>query len=128
MSERRRIIRFAIVGLGVAGYYMLAYLGLLRVFHSPWIANALAFGSAILIQYIGQTVWTFGQALVVPAQFGRFLCMVGIGLLVSAAITGLAGPRFGLSEVVSAAVVVVVLPVINFAFLRLWVYKPQNST
>lgn len=127
MSERRRIVRFAVVGVGVAVYYILAYLGLLKLFGSSWVANFLAFGSAILIQYVGQTSWTFEKKLAVPAQFGRFLCMIGIGLIVSSVLTSVLGPRLNLSELVTAGVVVVVLPVINFVILRLWVYREENS-
>ncbi len=127
MTERRRIFRFAVVGTGVAIYYMAAFLGLLHLLNSPWIANLLAFGSAIMIQYVGQTAWTFGKPLAVPAQFGRFLCMIGLGLIVSSVITGIAGPRLGLPEFVSAAMVVVILPIVNFVILRLWVYRERNS-
>ncbi|WP_170769552.1 GtrA family protein [Ruegeria lacuscaerulensis] len=127
MTDTRRIFRFAVVGTGVAVYYFLTYLGLLRLVGSPWIANALAFGTAILIQYIGQSVWTFGKPVMAPAQFGRFLCMIGIGLVVSSTITGVLGPRFGLSQPVTAGLVVIVLPVINFVILRLWVYREEKS-
>ncbi|MFY2826333.1 GtrA family protein [Ruegeria sp. MALMAid1280] len=127
MTEHRRIFRFAVVGTGVAAYYMVTYLGLLHLLGSPWIANLLAFGSAILIQYVGQTAWTFGKPLAAPAQFGRFLCMIGVGLVVSSALTGIVGPRLGLPETVSAASVVVVLPILNFVILRLWVYRERNS-
>jgi len=135
MTERRRIFRFAIVGTGVAVYYIAAYLGLLHLLGSPWVANFLAFGSAILIQYVGQTAWTFGKPLAVPAQFGRFLCMIGIGLAVSSAITGVAGPRLGFTEPMSAAVVVVVLPILKFVEMPIpwirWITirrcKPQTK-
>ncbi|WP_170760236.1 GtrA family protein [Ruegeria lacuscaerulensis] len=127
MTEHRRLFRFAIVGTGVAAYYMVTYLGLLYLLKSPWTANLLAFGTSILIQYVCQTAWTFGKPLAAPAQFGRFLCMIGLGLIVSSAITGFAGPRLGLSEPVSAALVVVVLPILNFVILRLWVYPESHS-
>ncbi len=127
MSERKRIFRFAVVGTGVAAYYFVAYLGLLQVFSSPWIANLLAFGSAILIQYVGQTAWTFDKPVVAPGQFGRFLCMIAIGLVVSSMITGVLAPRLALAEPVAAGLVVVILPVINFVILRLWVYREETS-
>jgi len=127
MTEHHRIFRFAVIGAGVAAYYMVAYLGLLYLLNSPWVANFLAFGTAILIQYVGQTAWTFGRPLAVPSQFGRFMCMIGVGLIVSTAITGFVGPRFALSEMASAALVVVVLPILNFVILRLWVYRERNT-
>ncbi|CAD0183193.1 GtrA-like protein [Ruegeria sp. THAF57] len=127
MSEPKRIFRFAVVGTGVAAYYFVTYLGLLQIFNSPWIANLLAFGSAILIQYVGQTVWTFGRPVVAPGQFGRFLCMIAIGLVVSSMITGILAPRLALAEPVAAGLVVVVLPIINFVILRLWVYREESS-
>lgn len=128
MSERQRFLRFATVGVVVAVYYLMAFWGLLKVFGSPWIANFWAFGSAVMIQYIGQTVWTFGKLMAVPAQIGKFLCMIGVGLIVSSAVTGVLGPQIGLSNFTSALVVVVLLPIINFVVLRFWVYREQNST
>ncbi len=128
MSERNRFLRFATVGAVVAVYYLVAFWGLSQVFDSPWIANFWAFGSAVLIQYIGQTVWTFGKLLAVPAQIGKFLCMIGVGLIFSSAVTGVLGPQIGLSKVTSALIVVALLPFINFVFLRYWVYREQNST
>ncbi len=128
MSERQRFLRFATVGVIVAGYYLVAFWGLSQVFDSPWIANFWAFGSAVMIQYVGQTVWTFGKFLAVPAQIGKFLCMIGVGLIVSSAVTSVLGPQMGLSKFTSALIVVVLLPFINFVILRFWVYREQNST
>lgn len=123
MSERRRLIRFAAVGTFVALYYVLTYALLAQLLQSRWSANALAFSSAVVIQYVGQTLFTFEKPLAVPAQFGRFLCMIGAGLVLSAIITGIAGPRLGLSDFVSAGVVAVSLPILNFVILRVWVFR-----
>lgn len=124
-----QIIRFGIVGVTVAGLYVLLYLGLQAVMAQA-AANALAFGLAVLVQYVGQTLFTFRQKLAVPDQIGRFAAMIGLGLLVSALLTGLIGPALGWADWAAAAAVTVILPVQNYLFMTLWVYahpKPRNS-
>lgn len=129
ISERQsRIIRFAVVGATVAAVYIVLYL-LLLAFGVPQLkANLAAFLLAIVLQYVGQTMWTFRRPLAVPDQLGRFLFTISLGLLVSGLITGTLGPALGWENWVSAALVTVVLPVQNYLFFRNWVFSGKSNS
>jgi len=116
-------VRFAIVGVGVATFYVLAY-PLLRHIGLPTVpANVIAYLTATALQYVCQTAWTFRKPLGVPAQMGRFVAMIVIGLAVSAAITSWIAPAARLPDWQAAMVVVVSIPVLNFLLMRFWVYR-----
>ena len=119
-------LRFAIVGAGVALFYVLVYLALTNVL-LPGAANVVAFLLAVFLQYIAQTVYTFRRPLAVPTQIERFIAMVGCGLVVSAAITGWVGPTVGWPDWVAAAIVTIVLPVQNYLFMKLWIYTIKEA-
>ena len=119
----RRLFRFAVVGTIVAACYVVFYLGLIKFGFSQPVANAVAFLCAVAIQYLGQTLWTFEQPLNTPGQITRFICTIGLGLLISALITGLLGPALGWADWVSAIFVTVVLPVQNYLIFKSWVYQ-----
>jgi len=124
--SQRTFLRFAVVGTGVAALYFLGYLTLLSLGLAVPLANFLAFVLAVLVQYVGQTAWTFRRPLALPDQISRFAFTISIGLLVSALITGTLGPGLGWSNWISAAVVTVVLPVQNYLFFRIWVFSESN--
>ena len=119
-------LRFGIVGVGVAALYVLLYLGFQTVMAQS-VANGLAFLIAVAVQYLGQTLFTFRRPLAVPAQIGRFVAMIGCGLVMSALITGMVGPALGWADWMSAVIVTVVLPVQNYLFMKLWVYIDREA-
>jgi len=117
-----QILRFAIVGGTVAALYVLLYLAFLGLGLPQPLANAFAFILAVVVQYVGQSWWTFRQPLRAPDQMVRFGCTIGLGWLVSALITGLIGPGLGWADWLAAAVVTVVLPIQNYVIFRAWVF------
>jgi len=121
-AAQAQLLRFAVVGTGVAALYVLMYLVFLEIGLIQSLANVLAFLLAVTIQYILQTRWTFRRPLMLPDQIVRFACTIGLGLMVSAGITGIIGPAMNWSNTVSAAVVTVVLPVQNYLIFRVWVF------
>lgn len=121
-----QVLRFGVVGVGVAALYVLLYLALKPVMAQP-LANGLAFLIAVVAQYLGQTLFTFRKPLAVPDQIGRFIAMIAAGLAFSALITGWAGPAIGLVDWLAAAVVTIWLPVQNYIFMKLWVYTDREA-
>ena len=120
-------VRFAVVGAGVAALYVVLYLALLTAGLAQPVANAAAFTLAVVAQYLGQTLFTFQRPLASASQITRFLVMIGLGLAVSAAITGAVGPALGWANWASAIAVTLILPVQNYLFLRLWVYATTEA-
>ncbi|MGI9388553.1 MAG: GtrA family protein [Boseongicola sp.] len=122
-ADNRQGLRFAIVGLLVAAFYVVAYSVLVSAGLSNVVANIVAFLSAVIIQYLGQTSWTFRKPLKVRRQWLRFGVMISVGLIYSTLITNNVAPPLGWPASVAAFVVAVSLPVINFLVLRFWVYN-----
>lgn len=123
-TDNRQGLRFAIVGLVVAAFYVVAYSTLVSTGLSSVIANVVAFLSAIVIQYIGQTRWTFRKPLKVRQQWVRFGTMISVGLIYSTLITNNVAQALGWTATIAAIVVAASLPVINFLVMRFWVYSP----
>ncbi|AHD08428.1 GtrA family protein [Phaeobacter gallaeciensis] len=122
-----QLIRFAIVGVSVAAIYVLLFLGFLHVGLVAWLANALAFGLAVLVQYVGQTVWTFRQKLGQPDQALRFGCTIGLGFVASGLLTGVIGPMLSWPDWLAASTAAVWLPVQNYLFFKIWVYAGNGA-
>lgn len=122
MSLRKRLIRFGIVGGGVAVYYLAAYLLLLRSGMGAFAANSLAFGTAILLQYLGQAAFTFAAPLADRSQIIRFALMVGLGFVTSLLVTTGLAPLLSLSPALAALIVVLFLPVQNYLIMSFWVF------
>ena len=121
-TNRAEVLRFALVGGSIAAFYIVAFTGLSALGLSATLAHAIAFGSAIALQYIGQTAFTFRRDLLDGAQAARFGIMVGLGYLMSAIITALIAPAVGWPAAVAAIFVAIVLPIQNFVFMKLWVF------
>ncbi|WP_102108100.1 GtrA family protein [Oceaniglobus roseus] len=120
------LLRFALVGAAVAGSYVLLYLAFQAAGLDRAAANALAFALAVVLQYLGQARLTYRRRLADGGQIGRFALMIGCGFATSALVTGILGPRLGLSDALSAAAVALLLPVQNFLLMTLWVFSRQN--
>ena len=123
-----QLVRFAIVGIGVALLYVLIYLALLTLGSPQVIANIVAFLLAVAVQYFGHTLFTFRKPLGLPDQIVRFVCTIGLGLFVSTMITGILGPSMGWQNWVSAALVTIILPVQNFLFFKAWVFTETGTS
>ncbi|MEO9631466.1 MAG: GtrA family protein [Sulfitobacter sp.] len=127
MSRVNRICSFALVGGICAGIYVSLYLTLSYGGLVPEAANALAFGCAVLVQYVGQTRLTFRQKLNDTRQMVRFGLMITGGAVTSSLITGIAAPYFALPPWAAALIVTVILPIQNFLFMSLWVFAKPNT-
>ena len=128
MQTRGQIIRFAAVGVAVAGLYVLLYLAFLSVGLAQAIANATAFLLAIAFQYIAQARITFAAPLKNSPQIIRFTAMITAGLITSALITGWIGPAFGVPHWAAAVAVTVILPIQNFLLMSRWVFSPAQKS
>ncbi len=120
-------LRFAIVGLVVAATYIALFVGFLAIGMGQAPANVIAFLTAVGIQYILQTTWTFRQKLVEPFQMARFGVTIMLGVLVSTYITVKLAPSWGWTDWFAAFVVAVFLPVQNFLLMKLWVFTHPNE-
>lgn len=125
------LLRFALVGGSVAVAYVVAYVLLLNLGMAVVMANAVAFGLAIVLQYFGQAVFTFRRTWSEAGQMARFATMTGLGFVVSCLITAGLAPVAGLSALQAAMIVAVWLPIQNYVLMKIWVfsnsYKGQET-
>jgi len=122
-AELARLLRFALVGLSVAGIYAAGYAGLRWGGLAPWAASALAFTIAVIWQYVAQGRFTFGVRTGVDHQAARFAATIGLGLVISTVLVGWVAPAAGLAEGAALVLVIVWLPIQNYLLFRLWVYR-----
>ncbi|TNJ44475.1 GtrA family protein [Phaeobacter sp. B1627] len=121
-TDRDQILRFCVVGTGVAGLYLGLFLLGVELGLAEAAANIISLGCAVVVQYIAQTAWTFRRPLAVPEQILRFACTIGLGFVVSTLITAHVGPHLGWPPALSGAVVMLWLPIQNYVMFRIWVF------
>lgn len=127
--QKSLIIRFATVGVLVAGVYLVLFSVLVDWLKlSPANGNFIAFTVAVLFQYVSQSMFTFGKKANDVCQFVRFVVSVILGLLISHIITVVLSPMIGMSNMSSALMVVVVLPLFNFLIFRTYVFTSKKQT
>lgn len=127
MPRLNQLCSFALVGGTTAGVYVTLYLILLHAGLLQEFANALAFGCAVILQYVGQARLTFRKQINSPKQMMRFGLMITGGAVTSSLITGVAAPYFTLPPWAAAVIVTLALPVQNFLFMNLWVFAKPNT-
>ncbi len=121
-DDRDQILRFCVVGTGVAGLYLGLFLLGVELGLTEAAANVTSLSCAVVVQYIAQTAWTFRRSLAVPEQIFRFVCTIGLGFVVSTLMTARFGPLLGWPPVLSGSVVMLWLPIQNFVMFRIWVF------
>lgn len=107
-----KLIRYAIVGFtGVAVDFGITYIFKEYAKVSKYIANSLGFCTAVVTNYLLNRYWTFGAGSEdVFVQFGTFLAVSLIGLLMNNSIIYLLSEKwkvnFYISKVIAISVVV----------------------
>jgi putative flippase GtrA len=87
---------------------------------APALGNGIAFVFANLFSYFAQSAYVFQQRPT-TVQYGRFLCVSLVGLVLVAAIS--AGfEMLGVHYLAGIAAVIVILPFFTFAFHSLWTF------
>lgn len=125
----RKLITFGFVGTMTA----LIYVVLIQLFRSVfdfsllW-SGTLAYPLAIVINYIGQGALTFRVRLRDRAQFARFIVSNVVCYTTSMAMMSVLPGRYGMEDNVALMLVVIVLPVVNFALYLFWVFKGKAES
>ncbi len=120
------LARYAAAGSAAALVYVGVYYGLVTLAEAPSLpSSCLAFGVSVIVQYSAHARFSFGARLVDPGQGARFAFATLAGLAASSAIA-FAGPRLGWPTILTAGVVVAVVPPLNFALLAGWVFAARG--
>ena len=122
-EELGRLFRFSVIGVICAVIYIAGFVVLSAIGLVPIAANLVAFASAVVVQYVGHTLWTFRGSLRDAIQGARFVAAIGLGLLLSTLVSSVIAPFCGWPSWLTATLVAVLLPISNFAAFRVWVYR-----
>lgn len=120
--------RFIIMGIVNTVVYVGLFIGLRKTGVTPFWANLVAFATAVCVQYIGQSLFTFRTRLKDISQMLRFAVMIGAGLVASSVLATFVGPLLLWPSWLVALVVTVWLPIQNFVLMRLWVYDTDTES
>lgn len=121
-----RALRFGVTGVFVTGVHVVVASLWIHWIHAlPAIANGVAFLVATLVGLAINTRWSFGVRLSRHVAV-RYSLVAVVGLCVSMALSHavyLAGMSYG----VGIAVVVVVMPGLNFLMHHYWTYRVERT-
>jgi len=114
----RRLIRFGVVGGGVAVFFM----GLNKFFGlwtGTWPAYFLSYPPALALHYSLNKWWTFGcERTDTARQVSEYLVMVGITFVVQSGFFWLAHDRLGLAGWLSAGFANVAQMALSFVLMQ----------
>lgn len=123
----KRLVRFAVVGLLVMGFFM----GLNWVFGhwvSPTAAFLLAYPPALALHYSLNKWWTFGCARTdTTRQVSEYLLMVAVTFVVQYAFFWAAHDLMGLPGWLSAGVGNAGQMALSFVIMQRRVFRPQAN-
>lgn len=119
-SSMARLVRYIIVGLTTMGVYLAAGAVLNASGLSiRWIAP-LAFGAAILFNYVMQRQWVFSDARPVSASLPKYVIMILTGFIINSVVIETVATQAPL--VIAQVIAAVFVIAANALFLFLWVF------
>lgn len=126
MSE---IARFGCIGVAATlTHFLLLRLGVERLGLRPTPANGLAFSVALLVTFLGQSLWVFrGYGRIGLDLVGKFGASLLVGLIGNMGIMALCTRVMGLSYQTGFLVGLIVVPAISYLLNKLWVFRRQET-
>lgn len=120
-----RILRFAIVGFAATATHATTVLFLVeRNGIDPLWANFFAFLLAVIVSFVGHYHWTFTSSIPYTIAFPKFFISALLGLCLNQMIMFCTVSMLALNYQFGLAVVVTLVPVINFLINSLWTFQP----
>jgi putative flippase GtrA len=125
-------LRFGIVGIAATLTHVAVFVALIQTGDAaPLLANALAFGVAFVLSFLGHFWWTFRA----PAELEtrrwapalvRFLVIALSGFLLNTAVVFMVVEVLTVSYMYAAVLMVTVVPACVFVASKFWVFSGQN--
>ncbi len=92
----------------------------------PLAANTVGFLCSVTTSYLGNFYWTFSGAADHAQSLGRFAAMAALAFVVTTAIAYIVQTYFGGPFIVALALMVLIVPPMNFVLGRLWVFRRSS--
>jgi len=123
----RRLLRFAVVGVVVMGFFM-GLNWLFGRFTGATVAFLLAYPPALVLHYALNKWWTFGcERTDTARQVSEYLGMVAVTFVVQYVFFWLAHDRLGLAGWLSAGIANAAQMVLSFVIMQRRVFGAQRS-
>jgi putative flippase GtrA len=115
-------VKFLLVGVLNTGVHALcAFVLVSKGGLVPALANAIAFSTATVVSYLGNTFWSFG-ATPGAAQLGRFIAVQVFGVFLAALVTGTVD-ALGAHYAIGIICVPLFVTPVTFFLHRNWTYR-----
>lgn len=125
-EQRRRIVRYIVVGLASTGTYFAVFVATIELGRSPvWLAACAAFASGLGISYLGNALWTFGHGTS-GRSAARFLTVVASTFSANLAIAA-SLESLGVHYLIIFCVEAVALTVMNYVGHMLYTFRNHHA-
>jgi putative flippase GtrA len=122
-ARLRQIGAFVAVGLTATATHATVAMVAHQVWHAtPLIANLAGYVSAVMISYLGHSVFTFETDAFRGAQFLRFVAASLAVLILNQAVMFACANLLSIPFNYALAITIVSAPVISFVISKLWVF------
>ncbi|TIW20916.1 MAG: GtrA family protein [Mesorhizobium sp.] len=136
LRTRRRPVRFLVTGLGATLLYALmaaVFSAGAPVLMNPASGSVLAYALAAVFSYAGHKYFTFASGGAHRFEAPRFVILTLLGLAMSFALPAILSDRLGLPAQIPIALTCILVPLVNYAVLRHWVFgralaKPRSAS
>ena len=124
----QRWLRFCIVGgMATLAYFMLGLL-FVKLLHLPLLfGNALAFGLAFIVSYLGQSLFTFETSAGHAQMLPRYAATQAFGLLLNSAIVWFI-VRLGAAYELAMLVATLLVPIVVYMICKYWVFRKRETS
>lgn len=128
-TQAGRLIRFGIVGVAATLTHVLVLTGLVELLGAdPRLANLAAFAVAVPVSYVGHYYWSFGSSHPHGETMLRFVVVAAASLVSSQGLMLLALDVAGAGYGVGIALMVVVMPLVNFLVQQALVFRRRHPS
>lgn len=123
-AQAGRLLRFGVVGVAATATHVAVLTGLVELAGTdPRLANFVGFAMAVPVSYLGHYYWSFGSQHPHGETMLRFVIVAVSSLLGSQALMLLALDILGAGYGVGVVLMVVVMPLVNFAVQQAMVFR-----
>ena len=125
MSLSRKIVRYAVVGvIGTIIHFGILTLLVERFRGEPVTSSTIGFIITVIVSYLLNHRWTFRSDRGHGSALPRYVIVSVTGMVLNSGIMYLTVHVFGLYYILGQCLVVVVVPITNFALNYRWSFRP----
>ena len=121
-----RFVRYLIVGgTSAAAHFLTAWLLVHHFAVASHVAAAAGFGAGFVVSLYGHKLFTFRSTLPTVRIAPKMLALAAFGLIYNATLVGIL-VSWGFNADLAIFIGMLTTPIVNYAALRLWVFKRQS--